>query len=111
MPYAEKLIFFASPGDIKTERRYAEDVILELNRTVAADKGVQLRAVRWEKDAFPGYGQDAQLLINAQIAEMAGYALFVGMMWNRLGKETPRAASGTVEEFERAIDAFKLKRQ
>jgi hypothetical protein len=111
MSYVKKLIFFASPGDIKTERRYAEDVILELNRTVAADKGVELRGVRWEKDAFPGYFQDAQSHINAQIAEMSKYALFVGIMWNRLGKATPRAASGTVEEFERAIDAFKQKRQ
>jgi hypothetical protein len=112
MSYVKKrLIFFASPGDIKTERRYAEEVLVDLNRTVAADKGVVLQAVRWEKDAFPGYGQDAQSLINKQIADMAECALFVGMMWNRLGKETPRAASGTVEEFDRAVDAFKQKRQ
>ena len=48
---------------------------------------------------------DAQALINAQIAEMAKYSLFVGIMWNRLGTPTPRAPSGTVEEFERAVAA------
>src|SRR5215211_366554 len=42
---------------------------------------------------------------------MAGYTLFLGIMWNRLGTPTPRAASGTVEEFERAVEARKQKGQ
>jgi hypothetical protein len=32
-------------------------------------------------------------------------------MWNRVGKPTPRAESGTIEEFERAVEAFKSKGQ
>ena len=112
MPQVEKLlIFLASPGDVPTERRYVEEIVAELNRTVASDKGVVLQVVRWENDAFPGYGQDAQALINAQIAEMSKYALFVGIMWNRLGTPTPRATSGTVEEFERAVQAAKKNKQ
>ena len=112
MPHVEKLlVFLASPGDVPTERRYVEEIITDLNRTVASDKGVILQVVSWENDAFPGYGQDAQALINAQIAEMAKHALFVGIMWNRLGTPTPRAASGTVEEFERAVEALKDKGQ
>jgi WD40 repeat protein len=112
MPQVEKLlIFLASPSDVPTERRYVEEVVADLNRTVAPDKGVMLQVVRWENDAFPGYGQDAQALINAQIAEMVKYALFVGIMWNRLGTPTPRATSGTVEEFERAVEALKQKGQ
>jgi hypothetical protein len=112
MPQVEKLlVFLASPGDVPTERRYVEEIVAELNRTVASDKGEVLQIVRWENDAFPGYGQDAQALINTQIAEMSKYALFVGIMWNRLGTPTPRAASGTVEEFERAVVAFKQNQQ
>jgi len=42
---------------------------------------------------------------------MSNYALFVGVMWNRLGTATPRGASGTVEEFERAVAAFKEYKQ
>lgn len=42
---------------------------------------------------------------------MEEYALFVGIMWNRVGTPTPRAESGTVEEFERAISAFDRKGQ
>lgn len=100
------LIFLASPGDVKTERRYAEEVIQELNRTTAPGMNIVLDLVKWEEDAFPGYGADAQALINQQIAEMANYSLFVGIMWNRLGTLTPRAGSGTEEEFDRAAAAF-----
>ena len=108
MPQVEKLlVFLASPGDVPTERRYVEEIVADLNRTVASDKDVVLQVVSWENDAFPGYGQDAQALINEQIAEMSKYALFVGIMWNRLGTPTPRATSGTVEEFERAVQASK----
>jgi hypothetical protein len=107
MPQVEKLlVFLASPSDVPRERRIVEEIIAELNRTVASEKGVVLQVVSWETDAFPGYGKDAQFLIDAQIAEMAKYALFVGIMWNRLGTATPRAESGTVEEFERAVQAF-----
>lgn len=108
MPQVEKLlIFLASPGDVPAERRDVEEIAAELNRTVASDKGVMLQVVRWEDDTFPGYGQDAQSIINAQIATMSQYALFVGIMWNRIGTPTPRGASGTVEEFERAVEASK----
>jgi hypothetical protein len=106
MPSVEKLlVFLASPGDVPTERRYVEEVVEELNRTVANEKGLVLQVIRWEKDAYPGYGMDAQIIINDQIAAMAKYALFIGIIWNRLGTMTPRAESGTVEEFERAAQA------
>ena len=36
---------------------------------------------------------------------MAEYDLFIGLMWRRLGTPTPRAISGTVEEFELAVKA------
>src|SRR6266849_2814383 len=103
MPKVEKLlIFLASPGDVPTERRHVKEVADEINRTIAPGKGVVLEVVRWETHTFPGYGKDPQSLVNEQIAAMRSYALFVGIMWNRIGTPTPRAESGTVEEFERA---------
>ncbi len=99
------LVFLAAPSDVPTECRSVGQIVEELNRTVASEKNVVLEVVRSENDAFPGYGQDAQALINAQIAEMAKYALFVGIMWNSVGTPTPRATSGTIEEFERAVQA------
>lgn len=96
------LVFLASPGDVPNERRYVEAVIQELNITVAAAQNVVLQTVTWQGHTFPAHGRDPQAVVNAQIAEMSKYELFVGIMWNRLGTATPRSPSGTVEEFERA---------
>ncbi|MBE9092406.1 DUF4384 domain-containing protein [Tychonema sp. LEGE 07203] len=113
MPQVELLkIFMASPSDVVKERRYVIEVIDEINRTIAPNKGVMLQVVRSEENVFPGYNSEGgQAVLNAQIANMEEYALFVGIMWNRVGTPTPRAESGTVEEFERAISAFERKGQ
>jgi hypothetical protein len=111
MPKVEKLkIFLASPSDVANERRYVEEVIKDINDTVASSKDIVLELVHSGR-THPGYGQDGQAVLNAQIASMEEYALFVGIMWNRVGTPTPRAESGTVEEFERAIVAFERKKQ
>ncbi|MEI2578554.1 hypothetical protein [Scytonema sp. PRP1] len=106
MPQVEKLkIFLASPGDVRTERNHVVKVVEEINRTVAPDKGVTLEVIRSE-NAFPGYGQDGQAIINSQIGKMSDYVLFIGIMWNRVGTPTKRAISGTIEEFQRARRTF-----
>ncbi|NER97703.1 MAG: ATP-binding protein [Symploca sp. SIO1B1] len=112
MPQVELLkIFLASPSDVSRERDYVEEVVEEINRTTAPSKGVRLEVVRSEKSAYPGYGGGGQAVLNAQIADMEEYELFVGIMWNRLGTPTPRAESGTVEEYERAVAAFEQDRK
>src|SRR5919199_2239638 len=113
MPQVEELkIFLASPSDVPTEKdRYVDQVIDEMNRTVASDKGVVLKVFRSGKNTFPSYGEDGQAVVNEQIGKMGDYSLFIGIMWNRIGTATPRAESGTVEEFELAVKAFKKKGQ
>ncbi|NEQ07181.1 MULTISPECIES: hypothetical protein [unclassified Moorena] len=107
MPQVELLkIFLASPSDVSRERDYVEEVVEEINRTTALSKGVRLEVVRSEKNAYPSFGQGGQAALNSQIGNMEEYELFVGIMWNRLGTPTPRAESGTVEEYERAVAAF-----
>ncbi|SRR6266540_3378571 len=109
MPAIEKLrVFLASPSDVSNERKYARKVIDDINQTVAEDKGFFLDLVNSER-AFPGYGKDGQAIINEQIAQMETFDLFIGIMWNRIGTPTPRAISGTVEEFERAVAVQKRK--
>ena len=87
MAQVEKLfIFLASAGDVPNERRYVQEVVDELNQTVASARGIVLQVVSWENDAFPGYGMDAQALLNVQIAEMAKVLAFrrhyVESAWN-----------------------------
>ena len=103
MPQVEKLkILLASPSDVPTERRHVGKVVEEINRTVAANKGIVLEVVS-SANAFPSYGKDGQAILNEQIGKMQEYDLFIGIMWNRIGTPTPRAKSGTAEEFARAV--------
>jgi hypothetical protein len=103
-------IFLASPSDVRQERALVREVIDEVNRTVAKDKGVVLDLSSSER-AIPGYGKDGQTIINEQLGDMKQYDLFVGIMWNRIGTPTPRDISGTAEEFARAVNALKRRKK
>ena len=103
-------IFLGSPRDVSRERKHVQTVVNELNRTVAASKGLYIR-VTSSDNAFPGYGKDAQSVINEQIAQMCKYDIFIGIMWKRIGTPTPRAKSGTVEELSRAIQSFNNRKK
>ena len=94
-------IFLASPSDVAEERNRLEEALMDWNRTWARNLGVRLELLRWEYDAYPSIGEDAQDVINGQIPQ--NYDLFVGLMWSIFGTPTGRAGSGTVEEFERAL--------
>lgn len=107
MPKTEQVlsIFLASPGDVSDERGRVDAFVDEWNNLWSGDLGVHLRLVRWETHAFPAVGADGQDVINTQIGEE--YDVFLGIMWKRFGTPTGRAASGTVEEFERALGRYR----
>jgi hypothetical protein len=71
---------------------------------MAAEKGVVLELVRWETHSWPGAGTDVQDVINHQISAPD---IFIGILWKRFGTPTPRAGSGTEEEFQRALKAWR----
>jgi hypothetical protein len=100
--------FIASPGDVQPERNACEDAIAEINRSFA-DKGISLRLVRWEKNATPALGQDGQAVVNEQLSP-GDADFFVGVFWARFGEPTPRADSGTEEEFNLAFDRWNSTR-
>lgn len=97
--------FIASPGDVKAERDACEAVVNEINRTFATSN-ISLRLIRWETDAHPDLGSDGQTIINEQLRpEEADF--FIGVFWSRFGTPTPRAESGTEEEFNLAFEKWK----
>lgn len=98
-------IFVASPGDVSAERDAVGAVVADLNNTLGQTSDMFVELVRWETHGWPGFGQDAQDVINDQIAP---YDVFLGIMWARLGTPTARAPSGTVEEFVRAYEQWRL---
>ncbi len=94
-------VFVASPGDVAEERQLLSDVVSELNKVWGSRNGVMLELVKWETDSHPGFGADAQDVINSQISDT--FDVFIGIMWGRFGTPTKRAESGTEEEFLRAF--------
>lgn len=97
-------VFIASPNELKSERIALDSVIRELNQMHSESTGAYLELIKWETHAVPGFGSDPQAVITEQIADK--YDIFIGMLATRFGSPTPRAGSGTVEEFERAYDRF-----
>lgn len=102
-------VFLASPGDVAPEREIVAEVLESVNRTMGREREVLFDLIRWDTDSFPAYGRDAQSVVNNQLADMSQYDLFVGIMWNRFGTPTPRAGSGTEEEFRRAVESYREK--
>ncbi len=94
------LVLIASPGDAGEARDAVERTITSWNRDRARGERVVLVALRWEADAVPELGGDGQAIINSQLVEECD--VVVALFHSRLGAPTPRSASGTAEEIERA---------
>lgn len=102
-------VFVASPSDVKEERLAVDEVIEELNRSYSGSKGIVIEVLKWETHAAPGITNGSvQGLINDDIGD--NYDLFIGIMWKKFGTPTDNAESGTEEEFQRAYDRFKEKK-
>ena len=97
-------IFLASPSDVAEERQLLDKVVSEQNRSWSDSLGVTIELLKWETDVHPSVSTDAQAVINEQIDP--NYDAFVGIFWNRIGAPTPRAISGSIEEFDRAYSKW-----
>ena len=97
-------VFVASPSDVADERGVLDGVIAQLNQIWSESLGISFELLKWETDVHPSFASDPQDAINKQIG--LEYDVFIGIFWGRLGTPTPRAASGTLEEFERAYTRF-----
>jgi hypothetical protein len=95
-------VLIASPGDTRPARDVVEAAILSWNRDRARSQKVVLLPLRWEFDAVPELGSDAQAIINKQLVDEAD--IVIGLFNGRLGQPTPRGVSGSVEEIERSIE-------
>jgi uncharacterized protein YoxC len=97
-------VFLASPSDVAQERDILEAVITEANRTWSKNLGLTFELVRWETNSHPSFSTDPQAAINEQVG--TEYDVFIGIFWGRIGSPTPRAKSGTLEEFNRALSRY-----
>ena len=97
-------VFVASPGDVKAEREALEQSVQELNEVLCHSLDIHMDLIRYETHAWPGFGPDAQAVINEQLGD--DYDIFIGILWKRFGTPTPRAESGTAEEFRIACSKW-----
>ena len=95
-------LFVASPSDLEAERREIPRIIDRINGSFGLRWNIFVQVVMWETSVHSGIGEDAQDVINRQVPE--DYDIFLGMFWNRVGTKTKRAESGTLEEYERALN-------
>jgi hypothetical protein len=93
-------VFLAAPRDLEVESDTVAAAVEELNLGLAPSVDMRLELVRWGTHITPNLGHDPQEVINRQIND--DYEVFIGLLWTRFGTPTPRAESGTIEEFERA---------
>lgn len=107
MPRTESVVtmFISSPSDVSAEREILDSVVNELNKTWSRTLGIRFEPIMWESYSRPAFGNDPQDVLNEQLPD--DYDVFLGILWGRIGTPTPRAESGTLEEFERAFDRYK----
>lgn len=107
MPQSRTIIqiFVSSPSDVQQEREALETIVAELNRTWSNSLNLIFELIKWETHTYPAFSIDPQSAINDQIGD--SYDVFLGIIWGRFGTPTPRAESGTHEEFLRALDRHK----
>lgn len=98
-------VLIASPGDVDLERNIVREVVYEWNAIHSSATGIVFQPVGWETHSHPSMGDRAQGVLNEQILKDAD--LLVAIFWTRLGTPTGEAASGSVEEIERHVQAGK----
>ena len=95
-------LFVASPSDLEAERKEIPRIVNRINASFGLRWNIFVQVVMWETSVHSGIGEDAQDVINRQVPD--DYEIFLGMFWNRVGTKTKRAESGTLEEYEQALN-------
>lgn len=104
-------IVVASPSDVQSERTVLHNVIEELNRGVAADRGLHLSLSRWETDAYPGFHPEGPQGLIDPLLRIQDCDILIGIFWKRFGTPTKGAQSGTEHEFRTAYEAWRQNRR
>lgn len=94
----------ASPSDVQAERDALPAIVEELNRSIAADRGLRLELSRWE-NAYPGFHSEGPQGLIDPILHIEDCDLLIGIFWKRFGTQVKDAKSGTEHEFKLAYEA------
>jgi len=92
--------FLATPRDTPDEKSALLRAIENINRVTGREERFRIELVQWTTDTYPAVGPDAQSVVNAQIGD---FDLLIVVFNQEFGTRTPRANSGTEEEYDRAF--------
>lgn len=93
-------VLLAAPSDVMEEHQLVAGAINDWNVQHGDSAKARVELMNWRTHAHPEAGKRPQALINRQFADRADVVLAI--FWRRFGRPTGKAASGTVEEIERA---------
>ncbi len=93
-------ILIASPSDVYEEREITTRVIQNWNDVNSSSKKIVLLPLKWETHSSPTFDIRPQEAINTQLVDSAD--LVIGLFWAKIGSETGKEISGTIEEIKRA---------
>ena len=100
------ILLLSAPSDISAgyiDRAFK--VINRWNFHYGLPNAIQALPIHWQTHAAPVHGPRTQETLNSQLVDDSD--LIIAIFWHRLGSDTGAAASGTVEELERAAAAGK----
>jgi HEAT repeat protein len=102
-------IVVASPSDVQRERDVLPCVVEELNRGIAAERGLSLELSRWETDSYPGFHPEGPQGLIDPTLRIEDCDVLIGIFWKRFGTPTNDAQSGTEHEIQLACEAWRRK--
>ncbi len=98
-------VFISGPGDTSREQQLVARTIRSMNQSQMKYLGITLQSLSWKEDLRADFGIYAQDVINRQFSDK--WDIYVGVLWARHGTPTPKAQSGTEEEFDLAYERWK----
>lgn len=89
------------PTDVAKEISIASEIVNDWNCQRGEQRGFWIKHQHWSTDSYPDAQETGQGAINKQLIDATD--ILVAIFWSRIGTATASAASGTVEEIQRAI--------
>lgn len=99
-------VVVVSPSDVKAERDVLQEILEEVNRDSAHDRGFHLHLSRWETDALPGFHPKGVQGIIDPMLKIKDADIVVGIFWTRFGTPTASGLTGTEHELKTAYAAW-----
>ena len=102
-------IVLSSPSDVEDKHQIIEEIISELNKSIADSFDILFEITRWKTDAYPGFHKEGPQGLIDPILDIENCDILIGIFWKHFGTPTKQASSGTEHEFINAYKSWQNK--